>query len=47
VVEQGVAEIRTQFLGLLKRVVEGLLVAERERRLGEFRRQGQKVYRWG
>jgi putative transposase len=47
VVEQGFAEIEAQFLGQLKRVVEGLLVAERDRRIAELQRQGQKVYRWG
>jgi transposase-like protein len=47
VVEQGFAEIREQFLGQLKRVVEGLLVAERDRRIAEFQRRGEKVYRWG
>ena len=47
VVEQGFAGIREQFLGQLKRVVKGLLVAERDRRIAEFQRQGQKVYRWG
>ena len=47
VVEQGLAESRGPFLGQLKRVLEGLLVAERDRRIAEFQRQGQKVYRWG
>ena len=28
-------------------MVEGLRVAERDRRIAEFQRQGQKVYRWG
>ena len=47
VVEQGFAEVRDQFLGQLKRAVEGLLEAERDRRIAELRAQGQKVYRWG
>jgi len=47
VVEQGFAEIRREFLGQLKRSVEGRLLAERDRRVAELRRQGEKVYRWG
>jgi transposase-like protein len=31
----------------LKRAVEGLLVAERDRRVSEARQRGEKVYRWG
>jgi transposase-like protein len=47
VVEQGFAEIRHSFLEQLKKTVEGLLVAERDRRVAERRQQGEKVYRWG
>ncbi|TLM99321.1 hypothetical protein FDZ71_15970, partial [bacterium] len=47
VVEQGFAEIRDQFLGQLKRAIEGLPVAERDRRVAQLRQQGEKVYRWG
>jgi len=47
VVEQGFAEIREEFLERLKRTIEGLLVAERDRRVVELRQQGEKVYRWG
>ena len=47
VVEQGFAEIRQEFLERLQRSIEGLLVAERDRRVAELRQQGEKVYRWG
>ncbi|MBI1941430.1 MAG: transposase [Acidobacteria bacterium] len=47
VVEQGFAEIRQEFLGRFKRTIEGLLEAERDRRIVELRQQGEKVYRWG
>lgn len=47
VVEQGFAEIREGFLEGLKRSIEGLLVAERDRRVAELRQRGEKVYRWG
>lgn len=47
VVERGFEEIRQSFLEQLKQTVEGLLVAERERRVAELRQQGEKVYRWG
>lgn len=47
VVEQGFAEIRQGFLEQLKGTIEGLLGAERDRRIAQFRQQGQKVYRWG
>jgi transposase-like protein len=47
VVEQGFAEIRQEFLGRFKGTVEGLLEAERDRRIVELRQQGEKVYRWG
>lgn len=47
VVEQGFGEIRQGFLEQLKGTIEGLLVAERDRRIEELRQQGEKVYRWG
>jgi putative transposase len=47
VVEQGFEEIRQEFLGRLRRSIEGLLEAERERRRVALRQQGKKVYRWG
>jgi len=47
VVEQGFEEIRQEFLERLRRTIEGLLVAERDRRVAELRQQGEKVYRWG
>jgi transposase-like protein len=47
VVEQGFEEIRQSFLQQLKKTVEGLLEAERDRRVGALREQGEKVYRWG
>jgi transposase-like protein len=47
VVEQGFGEIREEFLERLKRSIEGLLLAERDRRVKERQQQGEKVYRWG
>ena len=47
VVEQGFAEIRQSFLERLKNTVEGLLEAERDRRVTALRQEGKKVYRWG
>ena len=47
VVEQGFEQIRESFLEQLKRTVEGLLEAERDRRVEALRQQGEKVYRWG
>jgi integrase-like protein len=32
---------------LIKRSVEGLLLAERDRRIAEARQRGEQVYRWG
>jgi transposase-like protein len=46
-VEQGFEQIRQLFLGQLKKAIEGLLQAERDRRVVELQRQGQTVYRWG
>ncbi len=31
----------------LKRTIEGLLAAERDRRVAERRERGEKIYRWG
>ena len=47
VMEQGWKQVQDQVLAQLKRTIEGLLVAERDRRVAERRRQGEKVYRWG
>lgn len=47
VVEQGFEEIRQGFLEQLKATIEGLLRAERDRRIAALRQQGEKVYRWG
>ncbi len=47
VVEQGFEEIRQGFLEQLKGTIEGLLRAERDRRIAQLRQQGEKVYRWG
>jgi hypothetical protein len=33
--------------GMLRRSIEGLLQAERDRRVAEATRRGEKVYRWG
>ena len=47
VVQQGWDQVRDQFLEQLRRTMEGLLEAERDRRRAQFGQQGQKVYRWG
>ena len=47
VVQQGWDQVRDQFLEQLRGTIEGLLEAERDRRLAQFRQQGQKVYRSG
>lgn len=47
VVEQGFEEIRKAFLEQLKATIEGLLRAERDRRVAALRQEGKKVYRWG
>jgi putative transposase len=47
IVEQGWKELREQVLEQLKKTIEGLLVAERDRRLAERQQAGEKVYRWG
>jgi hypothetical protein len=43
VVEQGFAEIRQEFLVQLKKAIEGLLKAERDRRVEGLGREGKKV----
>jgi transposase-like protein len=45
--EQAWRQVEGQAQELLKRAIEGLLLAERDRRVAEARRQGEKVYRWG
>jgi len=47
VVGQGFAERREDFLEQLRKTIEGLLRAERDRRVAALRQQGEKVYRWG
>lgn len=47
VVEQGWKELREQVLEQLKKTIEGLLLAERDRRMAERKQRGEKVYRWG
>lgn len=45
--EQAWQQVEGQARTMLKRAVEGLLVAERDRRVAEATRRGEKVYRWG
>lgn len=45
--EQAWQQVEGQARGMLKRAVEGLLEAERDRRVSEARQRGEKVYRWG
>ncbi len=45
--EQAWRQVEGQARGMLKRAVEGLLVAERDRRIAEARQRGEQVYRWG
>src|SRR5258708_4936340 len=40
-------QVEGQARGMLKRAVEGLLQAERDRRVAEAQQRGEKVYRWG
>jgi len=47
IVQQGFDQIRSQVLGQLKATIEGLLGAERDRRIEQLRQSGQKPYRWG
>src|SRR6266568_3414946 len=45
--EQAWQQVEEQARGMLKRAVQGLLEAERDRRVAEARERGEKVYRWG
>ncbi len=45
--EQAWQQIQGQAREMLKRAVEGLLVAERDRRVSEAKQRGEKIYRWG
>jgi transposase-like protein len=45
--EQAWQQVEGQAREMLKRAVEGLLVAERDRRVSEAQERGEKVYRWG
>lgn len=47
VIEQGWKQLQGGFLEQLKKTIEGLLAAERDRRVAEGRERGEKVYRWG
>ena len=40
-------QVEGQAREMLKRSIEGLLKAERDRRVGDAQQQGEKVYRWG
>ncbi len=46
-VEQAWRQVEGQAREMLKRAVEGLLEAERDRRVAEAKQRGEKVYRWG
>lgn len=45
--EQAWQQVEAQARTMLKGAVEGLLQAERDRRVAEASRCGEKVYRWG
>lgn len=45
--EQAWQQVEGQAREMLKRSVEGLLQAERDRRVAEAKQRGEKVYRWG
>jgi putative transposase len=45
--EQAWREVEGRAREMLKRAVEGLLEAERDRRVAEAQQRGEKVYRWG
>src|ERR1700678_2471385 len=47
VVEQGWKQLQRGCLEQLKKTIEGLLAAERDRRVAEGRERGEKVYCWG
>jgi transposase-like protein len=40
-------QVEGQAREMLKRAVEGLLLAERDRRVSEAKQRGEKIYRWG
>ena len=46
-IEQAWQQVEGQAREMLKRAVEGLLGAERDRRVAEAKQRGEKVYRWG
>ena len=46
-IEQAWQQVEGQAREMLKRSVEGLLQAERDRRVTEAKQRGEKVYRWG
>jgi hypothetical protein len=45
--EQARQQVEGQAREMLKRAVEGLLGAERDRRVAEAKQRGEKLYRWG
>src|SRR5258707_2610348 len=45
--ERACQQVEGQAREMLKRAVEGLLVAERDRRVSEAKQRGENVYRWG
>lgn len=47
VIEQGWKQMQAGLLNQLRQSIEGLLAAERDRRVSEHRQRGEKVYRWG
>ena len=47
VVEQGWKQLQHTLLEQLKKTIEGLLAAERDRRVAQCRERGEKIYRWG
>src|SRR5260370_41927166 len=46
-IEQAWRQVQGQAREMLQRGVEGLLQAERDRRVQQARERGEKVYRWG
>jgi hypothetical protein len=44
--EQAWQQVEGQAREMLQRSVEGLLLAERDRRVSEAQQQGEKIYRW-
>lgn len=45
--EQAWKQVVQSVLEQLQRTIEGLLAAERDRRVAEARQRGEKLYRWG